>query len=229
MHAPLWALADTPTVYAAGPLPDLSAERAIELLQPPLEGLPQLSELTQVLFRFPDAKLPVSSAVLGGLTAHNPLFARFEVDTGSFASLSLGISQAMFFSPEPGSEAMTLSAVDRFLVALLKQSLDTLVQASDLSVGLSVRRDEGDDDSTMTKLSASGRSLRPDGQLRSMDGMRLLFKWEEKAAGVPLQAAVDDLQSASRESLAFLSEGIWIPVLPMDENPVSVQHALTCN
>ena len=49
----------------------------------------------------------------------------------------------------------------------------------------------------MTKLSDSGRSLRPDGQLRSINGLQLLFKWEVKSAGVPMQEAVEDLKSES--------------------------------
>ena len=49
----------------------------------------------------------------------------------------------------------------------------------------------------MTKLSDSGRSLRPDGQLRSINGLQLLFKWEVKSAGVSMQEAVNDLKSES--------------------------------
>ena len=49
----------------------------------------------------------------------------------------------------------------------------------------------------MTKLSDSGHSLRPDGQLRSMYGNQLLFKWEVKSASVPMSAAVTDLKGES--------------------------------
>ena len=49
----------------------------------------------------------------------------------------------------------------------------------------------------MTRLSDSGRSLRPDGQLRSTNGLQLLSKWEVKSAGVPMQEAVEDLKSES--------------------------------
>ena len=49
----------------------------------------------------------------------------------------------------------------------------------------------------MTKLSDSGRSLRPDGQLRSINGLQLLFKWEVKSAGVSMQEAVNGLKSES--------------------------------
>ena len=49
----------------------------------------------------------------------------------------------------------------------------------------------------MTKLSDSGRSLRPDGQLRSTNGLQLLFKWGVKSAGVLMQEAVEDLKSES--------------------------------
>ena len=49
----------------------------------------------------------------------------------------------------------------------------------------------------MTKLSDSGCSLRPDGQLRSTSGLQLLFEWEVSSAGVPMQEAVEDLKSES--------------------------------
>ena len=42
-------------------------------------------------------------------------------------------------------------------------------------------RDKGDPDSTMTVLSEKSASLRPDNVIRSVDGRRLLMKWEEKA------------------------------------------------
>ena len=87
-----------------------------------------------------------------------------------------------------------MSGINRFLLDLLVYTLDRLVPES---LGLSVLRDKGDSDSTMTRLSASRKSLRPDGQLRSRDGKRLLFKWEEKGAGASLDDAVEDLKRES--------------------------------
>ena len=54
-----------------------------------------------------------------------------------------------------------------------------------------------DRDSTMTRLSGAGRSLRPDGQLRSGTGLQLLFKWEVKATSGSMLDAVEDLQGES--------------------------------
>ena len=87
-----------------------------------------------------------------------------------------------------------MSGINRCLLDLLVHTLDKLAPES---LGLSVRRDKGDSDSTMTKLSASRKNLRPDGQLRSRDGKRLLFKWEEKGAGASLDDAVEDLKRES--------------------------------
>ena len=54
-----------------------------------------------------------------------------------------------------------------------------------------------DRDSTMTRLSGAGRSLRPDGQLRSGTGLQLLFKWEVKATSGSMLDAVEDLRGES--------------------------------
>ncbi len=160
----------------------------------PPSGLPRLQDLEQVLFQPPAAELPVISAVRGGLADHADLAALCEVDNGSCATLCVALSHAMHTPFPVSEEALTLGGINRFLVDLLVYSLDRLVAEP---LGLSVRRNKGDSDSTMTKLSASRRSLRPDGQLRSRDGKRLLFKWEEKGAGVPLDNAVEDLKSES--------------------------------
>ena len=186
-----------------------------QLVQAPLSCLPGLQELEGVLFQTPAAKLPVIAAVKGGLADHNALAALCEVDDGSFATLSVGLSQAMHTPFPVGEEAMTLSGINRFLLDLLVFYLDRLVPAP---LGLSVQRDKGDSDSTMTRLSASRRSLRPAGQLRSRDGKRLLFKWEEKGAGVSLDDAVDDLESESCSLLVYFCWRIHC-IARQDQNP----------
>ena len=99
---------------------------------------------------------------------------------------------------------MTALFIDKFLTELLVDGLDESLPPQ-RRIGLMVLRDEGDTDSTMTRRSDKGKSLRPDGQLRSLDGQRLLFKWEEKAAGVRLEEAVEDLrcETTSHTRLAF--------------------------
>ena len=113
---------------------------------------------------------------------------------GSCATLCVGLTHAMHTPFPVGEGALTLSGINRFLLDLLVYNLDRLVPES---LGLSVRRNKGDADSAMTKLSASRKSLRPAGQLRSRDGKRLLFKWEEKGAGASLDDAVEDLKRGS--------------------------------
>ena len=157
-------------------------------------ALPKLQELQQALFQPPAAKLPVTAAAKGGLADHDDLAELCEVDDGSCATLCVGLTQAMQFPFPVGEEALTMSGINRFLLDLLVYTLDRLVPES---LGLSVLRDKGDSDSTMTRLSASRKSLRPDGQLRSRDGKRLLFKWEEKGAGASLDDAVHDLKGES--------------------------------
>ena len=50
------------------------------------------------------------------------------------------------------------------------------VLASNRRIGLHVDRDKADRASLMTLASPSGHSLRPDGVMRTVDGLRLLAK-----------------------------------------------------
>ena len=160
-------------------------------MQPELQGLPLLAELKDVLYQRPAAKLPVFRKALAGLSAD--LEDLCEQDVGSHLTLAAAVTAAMCATLMPGSEPMTARLTDKFLIDLLVVGLDQLLPAQQ-RLGLRVNRDEGDSDSTMTRRWDRGKSLRPDGQLRSGDGQRLLFKWEEKAAGVPLEEAVGDLK-----------------------------------
>ena len=54
-----------------------------------------------------------------------------------------------------------------------------------------------DRDSTMTRLSDAGHSLRPDGQLRSNTERQLLFKWEVKSTSGSMLDAMEDLRGES--------------------------------
>ena len=213
---PLWALPDALAGCAAGPHPDLSARRAQLLVQALPAALPKLPELEQALFQPPAAKLPVTLAVKGGLADHDDLAALCEVDDGSNATLCVGLTQAMHTPFPVGEEALTLSGINRFLLDLLVYNLDRLVPES---LGLSVRRDKGDSDTTMTKLSASRKSLRPDGQLRSRDGKRLLFKWEEKGAGASLDDAVEDLKRESCTLSVYFCGRLRTCIARQDQKP----------
>ena len=156
-------------------------------MQPELQGLPHSAQLKDVLYQRPAAKLPVFRKALAGLSAD--LEDLCEQDVGSHLTLAAAVTAAMCATLLPGSEHMTARLIDRFLIDLLVVGLDQLLPAQQ-RLWVRVLRDEGDTDSTMTCRSDRGKSLRPDGQLRSGDGRWLLFKWEEKAAGVPLEEAV---------------------------------------
>ena len=135
--------------------------------------------------------MPVFRKALAGLSADMEDLC--EQDVGSHLTLAAAVTAAMCATLLPGSEHMTAKLIDTFLIDLLVVGLDQLLPAQQ-RLGVRVLRDEGDTDSTMTRRSDRSKSLRPDGQLRSGDGRRLLFKWEEKAAGVPLEEAVEDLK-----------------------------------
>ena len=188
---PHWALHYNWAAVAAGPRPDVSPVRAAELVQPELQGLPFSAQLKEVLYQRPAAKLPVFRKALAGLSAE--LEDLCEQDAGSHLTLAAAVTAAMCATLRPGSEHMTALFIDKFLIELLLGGLDELLPAQQ-RLGLRVLRNEGDTGSAMTHRSNRGKSLRPDGQLRRGDGQRLLFKWEEKAAGVPLEEAVGDLK-----------------------------------
>ena len=107
---------------------------------------------------------------------------------------------------------MTGHLVNKFLMDLLVAGLDHVVPCEQ-QLGLTVQRDERDHDSSMTGASDKGRSLRPDGQLRTSDGALLLFEWEEKAASVPLSEAEDDLRSKYLQPWCTTSPVVPIPPL----------------
>ena len=186
---PHWALHYN---WAAGPRPDLSRERAAALVQPELQGLPLSTQLKDVLYQRPAAKLPVHRKALAGLSADLEVLC--EQDDGSHLTLAAAVTAAMSANLRPGKDYMTARLIDKFLIELLVEGLDELLPAQQ-RLGVMVLCDGGDTDSTMTRCSDKGKSLRPDGQLRSGDGQRLLFKWEERAAGVQFQEAVEDLTS----------------------------------
>ena len=107
---------------------------------------------------------------------------------------------------------MTEHLINKFFIDRLLGGLDGLLPAQQ-QLRLTVHWDPGNDDSTMTWSSSSGKSLRPDGQLRSRDGARLLFKWEETAAGAPFGDAVNDLRCEHLPPLCSTLPLLPIPTL----------------
>ena len=174
----------------------------------------------------PWAQGPVTAAVKGGLADHDALAALCQGDNGSCATLCVGLTQAMHTPFPVGEEALTMSGINRFLLDLLVFSLERLVQEP---LGLSVLRDKGVSDSTMTRLSASRKSLCPDGQLRSRDGKRLLFKWEEKGAGASLDDAVEDLKSDFSSLSVYFCGRMDTCIALKNQKPSRLRRAPSCN
>ena len=134
-------------------------------------------------------KLPLLRHAYARVQASSPrVLHHFQVAEGALSCL---VSLAVTQTPTWGSEPCTAQAVSDIIIKLL-QMLDNLLPPSQ-RIGLMSLRDQADSDSLMTLQSSNGKSLRPDGQLRSKDGMRLLCKWEEKGVDHPLSDAVEDL------------------------------------
>lgn len=134
-------------------------------------------------------KLPLTRHAYACVHASSPhLLRHFQVVEGQLSGI---VSIAVTETPTWGSKPCTAQAVSDIIIKLL-QKLDNLLPSSQ-RIGLISLRDQGDADSLLTLLSSKGKSLRPDGQLRSKDGKRLLCKWEEKGLGHPLSDAMEDL------------------------------------
>ena len=101
-------------------------------------------------------------------------------------------------TPELGGETPTAIAVHNIVIAVLMK-MDTILGPF-LRIGLSIQRDKANSDSLMTLKSDKGESLRPNGQLRHQDGIRLLAKWEERGAAHSL---MDAKQALKRNTTAW--------------------------
>ena len=169
---------------------DQSTRVCARLLQPPLDALPELGALREAL----EAPLPVRLPVVNWLPGkfNDDLALRWlEPESQSRAlELSLRLSGCLVWPWVPGKEQHTLLAVEALLISPL-MALDEFAPP-DLRLDLIKQRDTADSSSGMTSLSKRGKPQRPDLQLRSSDGMRLLFKGEDKAA--ELKDAVEDLR-----------------------------------
>ena len=156
-------------------------------MNPSLPQPPDISQLQSVLFSHLAVKLPIDPSVLARLMSN--VSPHFQPARGS---LSRCISTAVENTPELGGKRFTAIAVHNIVIAVLNKLDELLPPAS--RIGLKIEREEAESDSLMTLKSAMGDSLRPDGQLRHSDQIRLLAKWEENGAGHPLRDAVQDLQ-----------------------------------
>ena len=172
---------------------DTSGDICARLLLPVLEALPLLSALPSFLGSAPSVPLPLHDWLALQL-ASSPEDAavtslvQTESETSARA-LATDFSACLRWSWVPGNEQHTLVAVE----ALLVQPLLALDRQAPAQVRLRpvLQRDTGDSLSGMTLSSDTGKPLRPDWQLRSSDGRRLLCKGEDK--GEDLAAAVHDL------------------------------------
>ena len=148
-----------------------------------------------MLFSDLAVKLPMDPSVLASLTSN--VSRHFQPANGS---LSRSISTAVEDTPILGGKRFTAEAVYTIVIKILI-NLDRLLPPAS-RIGLNIQR-EAESDSLMTLKSAKGDSLRPHGQLRHRDQIRLLAKWVEKGAAHPLKDAVQDLQKKT---------AVWSPL-----------------
>lgn len=167
--------------------PDDSESVCSQVIQPPLARVPDVNELRSVLFDDLPVKLPISPRVLASLSSD--VSRHFQPGTGNLSSL---ITKIVENTPALGGKFFTAYAVHSIVIAVLIKLDELLPSAS--CIGLYIQRDGADADSLMTLRSATGGSLRPDGQLRHSDQIRLLATCEEKGAGHALKEAKEDLQ-----------------------------------
>ncbi|KAA6426295.1 MAG: hypothetical protein FRX49_03406 [Trebouxia sp. A1-2] len=168
---------------------DTSEMQCEAMLQPALPALPlSADQLAAILFARPVHATPVQQDVFQSFGS-SPVKQMFVVDDGSAVTLARILSNQLTFKLLFGGEADTAYNVNSSLIMPFFH-LDSL--ANNSCQGFLPVRDKGDPDSTMPLLSGTSASLRSDGVIRSMDGHRLLLKWEEEAD--VLAAAVEDFK-----------------------------------
>ena len=166
----------------AARLPDPSQALCRALLEPLLPQLPPLSELDEFLLQSLSTKVPLNPDAYQLAVAQDPELAKdFSEGQIVLDQLQLKISAIILGDLCIGSEVMVASAVDACLVRLLLLIDDLLPVSAASYIGYRLERDQADSTSTMTILSPSGQSLRPDLVLRAKDQERMLFKAEEKS------------------------------------------------
>lgn len=163
--------------------PDTSPAVCARLLHAPAH-LPALGELqtflegsTVVPLPLPDrwyTRLEVTPECAHVLSC----LQRASVDGAESLAEVTGTALSWLWSPG-NSEQHTLLAAEALFIHPLAQ-LDRLAPPG-TQLSLKKQRDSSDTSTGMTAPSTSGKPLRPDLQLRSSDGLRLLFKGEDKA------------------------------------------------
>ena len=174
---------------------DNSTDVCARLLQPTLAALPVLDDLRAMLMAPPPVRLPVRDSLFKRFRSNPRLVSaatHLEPESVSHAEdLSTNLSYCLLWEWIPGNEQHTLLGVETLLINPL-MCLDNFAPLN-ARLNLVKQRDTGDSSSGMTSLSTRGQPQRPDLQLRTSDGMRLLFKGEEK--NKILADAVNDLRS----------------------------------
>ena len=179
---------DDPAGLAANQ--DPSQSQCLALLSPALQQLPPLNQLSTFLSQPLPGKIPVSPASFYSIQQSDLQISHsFAASVPADHRLQNIVGSVIQHDPYLGGEPLTASAVDRSLLDMLL-SIDQLLPVSDkMRVNFKIQRDQADGDSQMTLQSSTGRSLRPDLQLRAEDEIRLLFKGEEKGLGYSLADA----------------------------------------
>lgn len=175
---------------------DCSSETVATLLYVDAsESLPELHMLQARLEAPPSRPLPLGDRRLAMLkldsTASSATSLLSPLSHDGATELASALEASLSWRWTQGGEQHTLLAVEATFVQPLLRLDDLAPTASRLQ--LLPRRDAGDSTSGLTSSSATGAALRPDLQVLTSDGMRLLFKGEDKAAS--LTEAVSDLSS----------------------------------
>ena len=165
------------------------------LLMDARERLPELQELRARLEARPSRLLPLVDVRFAQLkldsAAHSAASLLSPLSRDGAAELAFALEASLSWRWMQGGEQHTLLAVEATFVQPLLRLDDLAPAASRLH--LLTRRDAGDSTSGLTSSSSTGAPLRPDLQVLTSDGLRLLFKGEDKAASLP--EAVSDLSS----------------------------------
>jgi hypothetical protein len=144
-------------------------------MAPAIQALLDVAVLDTALFAVPAAKLPISTDILARLRADVPdCWPWFEPASGHTA-LTRALDMALGRSLRNlNDEPCVVSAVDTCIIDVLC-CLDDWLPAAE-KIDFKFHRDVGDASSLMALRSLPGKSLRPDGVLRTADDVWLLFK-----------------------------------------------------
>ncbi|KXZ47430.1 hypothetical protein GPECTOR_35g868 [Gonium pectorale] len=177
---------------ASPELPDFASHA----LKPPPDGPPPLDGVKAFLSAPPAAPIPITRDALSFARLHPEVQQHFAAASGRLANaVACSLVSPLFTGP---SEMWTVCAENAVVISLLLVLDSVAPMTMDSRLGLVAERCQGG----TASYTAVGSPLRPGGVLREAGGLRLLARWEDRAAG-GMQQAVADLHRAT---------GAWSPL-----------------